>query len=202
MNDKIDSVLTGMIILLVLIVVWKWHQGSSYGTGLKLSCRCSGGKCRCSGSTWGPAPRRPGGKACSRPVRSREGMQDKREPFSSLAEREKIAASSGSTKVANDILSGGSYSDEAVKNMGLEADVGASHKRYCDSLSFSGMPTGASSCSELEETGRSINTSNFVGLTARKFCRARALATPGPTARTTSSKDIIENCGIDENDLI
>ena len=122
--------------------------------------------------------------------------------FPTLAEREKIASSSGSTKVEDELINGDNYSDEVVKKMGLEVDVGVSHKRYCDSLSFSGMPTGASSCSELEETGRSINTSNFVGLTARKFCRARALAVPSSSARTTSSKDIIENCGIDDNALI
>jgi hypothetical protein len=86
--------------------------------------------------------------------------------------------------------------------MSLEVEVGASHKRYCNSLSFAGLPTGSSACTELEETGRSINTSNFVGLTARKFCKARNLAIPAAYARTTSSKDIIEWCGIPDDSLI
>ena len=133
---------------------------------------------------------------------TKEGMQSGDKAFPTLAQREKIASSSGSTKAQQNFLAGDNYSDEVVKKMGLEVDVGVSHKRYCDSLAFSGMPTGASSCTELSEMGRSINTSNFVGLTSRKWCRSRALAVPGPTARTTSSKDIIENCGIDADSLI
>jgi len=129
---------------------------------------------------------------------NKEGMADPSGALS-MAQREKIASGMGST-FPEDLLTD-NY-DDSVKKMGLETGVGASHKRYCDSLSFSGMPTGASSCTELEEIGRSINTSNFVGLTARKFCRARALAVPAPDARVTSSKDIIENCGIDDTDLI
>jgi hypothetical protein len=208
MNDQIDSVLTGVIILLVLIVVWKWVFTSPYKTGFKLSCGCTGNICRCRGSAWGPVQQQPRRKSggCNHNPRGNninvENMHGRKESFSTMEDRERIASSNGHYMNEEDLLLGGDYSGDSVKKMGLESDVGASHKRYCDSLSFSGMPTGASACTTLEETGRSINTSNFVGLTARKFCRARALATPSSTARTTSSKDIIENCGMDSESLI
>jgi hypothetical protein len=197
-DDKINSLLTGLIIFLVLMVVWKCNTNNNYpSSGLKLSCGCHGDKCRCKGYSWKSKKNKHTG--CSGGSR-REPMNDGGTP--SLAERERIASSSGSIAAEQGYSEGDNYSDEVVKNMGLEVGVGVSHKRYCDSLAFSGMPTGASSCTELEETGRSINTSNFVGLTARKFCRSRALAVPGSTARTTSSKDIIEHCNIGEDCLI
>ena len=89
-----------------------------------------------------------------------------------------------------------------TKGMSLEEGVSESHARYCDSLSFAGMPTGASSCTTLEENGRSEGTANFVGLTARKFCKARQLAAPGCDARQTPSHMPTEWCNIDMDGLV
>jgi hypothetical protein len=89
-----------------------------------------------------------------------------------------------------------------IQDMSLEDGVGDSHKSYCDSLSFAGLPTGASSCTTLEETGRSYGTADFVGLTARKFCKARQLATPGEDARVTPSQNITEWCDIGMDELV
>ena len=175
MSDKIDNLLTGVIILLVMVVMWKWYQDPACADGVRLSCGCEQHKCEC-----------------------------KKEPFSDkvppLSRREFLATHRAPDKLASAVLAG-DY-NAAVKDMSLEVEVGASHKRYCDALSFAGLPTGSSACTELEETGRSINTANFVGLTARKFCKARNLAVPGEGARVTSSKDIIEWCGMPQDSLI
>lgn len=94
------------------------------------------------------------------------------------------------------------WSGSVTKGIALEDGVSESHQRYCDSLSFAGMPTGASACTTLEETGRSYGTSDFVGLTARKFCKARQLAAPGCDARQTTSQNITEWCNVDMNELV
>lgn len=247
---NIDSILTGIIVLLVIVIVYRWHQSGSCGSGIKLHCGCNAGRCVCRGVSWSSVPRCPGGSACAcgcargqcscpstcmcqkkaaqrslqNGARSTlggaggagvaEGMNDvglqgihpKADPSVAaydltLAERERIASSSGVTKVEQQYADG-DYS-QAVQAMALEADVGISHKRYCDSLSFAGMPTGSSSCTLLAEPdGRSVGVSSYVGLTRRKWCRARNLAIPAASARQTTSVDVIEPCGIGPDSLV
>jgi hypothetical protein len=67
---------------------------------------------------------------------------------------------------------------------------------------MNGVPTGASSCTTLEETGRSYGTANYVGLTGPKWCKARQLATPAPDARVTPSQNIEEWCNIAMDALV
>ena len=90
----------------------------------------------------------------------------------------------------------------ATEDIGVDQSVGDSHQDWCNSLTMNGVPTGASSCTTLEETGRSYGTSNFHGLTARKWCKARQLATPAPDARVTPSQNIKEWCDISMDELI
>jgi hypothetical protein len=91
---------------------------------------------------------------------------------------------------------------EATKSMGLEDDVCASHRNWSDSLAANGLTTGASSCTTLEENGRSYGTANFHGLTARKWCKARALVDVSPEARVTPSYQPNEWCGIGADELV
>ena len=95
----------------------------------------------------------------------------------------------------------GNY-QEATKNMGLESTVESSHKKWCDALSYNGISTGASSNTMLEETGRSYGTSDYVGLTSRKWCKARRLAKPADDSRVTPSSDVLEHCDISMDSLI
>ena len=96
----------------------------------------------------------------------------------------------------------GNYSGDTVQQMALEPEVLQSQKDYIDGLGFSGLPTGSSHETTLEETGRSYGTASFVGLSQRKFCKARQMAAPAPDARSVPSETIREWCNIDENELI
>jgi hypothetical protein len=214
MATQLDNVLTGVIIVLVMIVVWRWYStSSSCGSGLRMTCGCKMGQCRCRGTSWGPSggdmlQRTMTGATASKPAEksklaglvaletagSKEGMTDPME------ERIARVQNDGPIWRESEMVEGDF--DAAVKDMALEVSVDASHKRYCDSLSFAGMPTGASACTTLSEVGRSINTSNFVGLTARKFCKARNLAVPGESARGTSSWTADQYCDIQMDELI
>jgi hypothetical protein len=86
--------------------------------------------------------------------------------------------------------------------MGLEPSVESSHKKWSNALSLNGMSTGASSSTMLEETGRSYGTSDYVGLTSRKWCKARRLAQPADDSRVTPSSDVLEHCDISMDSLI
>ena len=174
--SEIDSVLSGVIIILLIVVLWKWHGGSSCGQTPKRY----------------PAPyhRMP---SCQ--------MRDTMERFSEEA-RHGVKHVVGSGPQLPDSPETASDYQDAVKKMALETGVDESHKRYCDSLSFAGMPTGSSACTLLEETGRSYGTADYVGLTARKFCKARQLATPADDARVTPSYDVIEWCNVDMDELV
>jgi hypothetical protein len=92
--------------------------------------------------------------------------------------------------------------NEVAKEMSVDQAVSSSHQDWCNSLTMNGIPTGASSCTTLEETGRSYGTANYVGLTARKWCKARQLATPAADARVTPSQDILEWCNIEMDELV
>jgi hypothetical protein len=198
MSEQFDNILTGIIILLVILVVWKWY-GNRAGCGsgeIKLSCGCETGKCRCKGMTHTRQPR----------VDSNKGVK----PKCKLSER--MVGADGVPMNSNNIITSAptdtidistdnSYS-EATQRMGLEQDVSDSHKRYVNDLYSSGLPTGASASSILEETGRSYGTADFHGLTARKWCKARQMATPAAGSRVVPSHDILENCNITLTDLV
>lgn len=96
----------------------------------------------------------------------------------------------------------GNYSGDTVQRMSLESDIYKSQNDYINGLGFAGLPTGSSHETILEETGRSYGTANFVGLTARKFCKARQLATPASDARSVPSETVKEWCNIDMTEMI
>lgn len=190
MGDKeFDSVLSGIIIVLLMIVVWRWHK-NRYSCGrssMSLTCGCQPGRCRCRGMMQRSV------------ARNMNKQGEEQEGMTNAQEIAYVTGTGPASGLAADFLD--DYSD-ATKKMSLEADVGTSHMRYCNQLNISGMPTGASSCTELEETGRSEGTASFVGLTQRKWCKSRNLATPAPDARVTPSKDIHEYCDIGMDELV
>ena len=94
---------------------------------------------------------------------------------------------------------------DVTEMMGLENNVRSSHAEYIEGFTSSvggGLPTGSSSNVELEETGRSYGTSDFVGLTSRKWCKARQLAKPGEDSRVIPTHDQPEECNITLTDMI
>jgi hypothetical protein len=188
MSEQFDNILTGIIILLVILVVWKWYvdRAGCGGKEIKLSCGCTPGKCRCKVMTRISKPVQPKSKCI-------EGM-------SGVPTDSKGIITSAPTDTI-DVSTDDSYS-EATKRMGLEQEVSDSHKRYVNDLYTSGLPTGASAASILEETGRSYGTADFHGLTARKWCKARQMATPASGSRVVPSQDITENCNITLTDLV
>jgi hypothetical protein len=218
-----DDILTGVIVLLLVIVVWKWYDNKTMcgQNDITLKCGCKNDKCRCRGRSYVSSIRPdacPGGDkcicgcplgncgcpySCNCQKRAR-AMYNKQSGFEGLENPDQSdinrVTGSGPMSVPGDVINQ-DYSD-ATKKMALENAVGSSHQKWCDSLNFNGLSTGASSCTTLEETGRSYGTADFVGLTARKFCKARQMATPADDARTTPSQSIEEWCGIAMDSLI
>jgi hypothetical protein len=96
----------------------------------------------------------------------------------------------------------GNYSGDTVQKMALEPAVIKSQQDYLNGLGFSGLPQGSSQETVLEETGRSYGTADYVGLSARKFCRARQLVQQDPSARVVPSETIKEWCDIGMDELI
>jgi len=186
MSTEIDSVLSGIIVLLLIIVVWKWYGGQSSMTPS-------------SGTTMGRSQRH----GASRVSTQRRGVHP--------GGRGGVSSGEIPPDVAKVIGSGphpqpGSLSTQdwqsATADIGVDQSVGDSHQDWCNSLTINGVPTGASSCTTLEETGRSYGSSNFHGLTARKWCKARQLATPASDARVTPSHNTQEWCNISMDDLV
>mgnify|MGYP006879010353 FL=1 len=225
MSTEIDSVLSGIIVLLLIIVVWKWYGGrSSCGqSSMTLSCGCKGGQCRCRGMSRISTQRLgmcPGGRLClcgclpgrcGCPPRCMCQQRDRAFASRGCAFHEGMDSeeiSHGDAQVTGSnpqSLPGSSLTQDwqsATADIGVDQSVGDSHKDWCNSLTMNGVPTGASSCTTLEETGRSYGTANFHGLTARKWCKARQLATPAPDARVTPSQNIEEWCNISMDELI
>lgn len=202
MSTEIDSVLSGIIILLLIIIVWKWCGGRS-------SCRQN------SMSLSGGYPHLPRGcprgcrgcprgcRGCSRRVMlassshplAREGMGSGKIPHN-----EEQVTGAGPVPLSA-AVEAQDY-QEVSKQMGVDQTIGDSHQEWCNSLNMNGIPTGASSCTTLEETGRSYGTANYVGLTGRKWCKARQLATPALDARVTPSQNILEYCDVGMDELV
>jgi hypothetical protein len=220
-GEEIDSILSGVIILLLIIVVWKWYKGSSTcgQSSMSLSCGCNNGQCKCRGMSRVSIPRHKcrGGRQCpcgspigrcncgpqcmcqkrrSNPSKNTEGMKNYCSQSSNL---QKVGTPGYQPMIVSD---DGNYSGDTVQKMALEPEVLKSQQDYIDGFGFSGMATGSSHETTLEETGRSYGTSDFVGLTQRKWCKARQLATPASDARTVPTETIKEWCNIDMEELI
>jgi hypothetical protein len=179
MSEKVDKVLSGIIIILIVVVIWKWFQSSSSCGAALLPCGCNIGKCGCT--------------QISRQIPQRQ-MPQRQSNCSSGFE--------GSNKQVGKIDSPAELSEYGVP-LDPELDVVIkSHAEYNSGNGFNGLAQGSSSNTVLEETGRSYGTANFVGLTARKFCKARELARPAAESRVVPSSSIEEACHINMLDLV
>ena len=195
-NMNVDSILSGVIVLLLIIVVWKWYSESCNENSMVMSCGCKIGKCRCRGMIKTSVPI---GGGCQGGVTGRESMSSIGDIKSAI---NRVLGDGPITSTAAQMTQ--DYSATA-QSMALEQGPegpAASHEKWVDSLMMNGMATGASSNTLLEETGRSYGSSDYVGLTARKFCKARQLAAPADDARQTTSYDSEEYCNIKMDELI
>ena len=202
-NTNYDSILSGVIILLLIVVVWKWYSGKSKcgESTLTLACGCKNGRCRCRGRSK-ISRMKPSVCPDSDPSNYRSQYNNQESDREGLSNMK----NNSNDSIIEHITGSGPLSDsqsfvnndyqETTKKMALENNVSNSHQKWCDSLNFNGLSTGASSCTTLEETGRSYGTADFVGLTSRKWCKARQMATPADDARTTPSQDIQEWCNV------
>jgi hypothetical protein len=226
---KLDGVLSGVIILLLILVVWKWYSKpvDCAASSMALNCVCRPGECRCRGMTRMRSARGcaggddcccghpAGGCTCPSSCHCNESMIEVANLKESFGEGNVTGTGPQllpGSALAQDATSymgaltgtgvpGDDYAD-TIQDMSLEPEVASSHRNYCNSLSFAGLPTGASACTTLEETGRSYGTADFVGLTSRKFCKARQLATPASDARVTPTQNIVEWCDIEMDELV
>jgi hypothetical protein len=219
-SAEIDSVLTGIIILLLIIVVWKWMKGKSMyrnTNNMSLACGCRNGLCRCRGRI-----RKPNICCGCNQYKSRclcgMGMHiDKENSCVKDAARnngikEAMANSCATTCEVPDIgtpgfqpkivSDTGDFSGDTIQQLSLDPEIYNSQKAYIEGFGFSGLPTGSSHETLLSETGRSYGTANFVGLTQRKFCKARQMATPAPDARQVPTQTEQEWCHINMDELI
>lgn len=197
-HKEIDNVLTGIIILLLIMVVWKRMKGNSpykNDNNMNLYCGCKGGLCRCRGRVRN---------------RQRDGVCDiSRERFDgkNVAENSCYQACEppivGTPGYGPKIVSDdGDFSGDVIQKLSLEPSILQSQKDYINGFGFSGLPTGSSHDTLLCEVGRSYGTADFVGLTQRKFCKARQLATPAPDARFVPTATIKEWCDISMDELV
>ena len=102
----------------------------------------------------------------------------------------------------NVVADNGNYSGETIQEMSLEPEVMKSQKDYINGLGFAGLPTGSSHETILSPEGRSYGTANWVGLTQRKWCKARTLAPPAPEARVVPTETEEEWCNITMDALV
>jgi hypothetical protein len=221
-----DSMLCGIIIILILVVIYKYctKDNNMY----KKKCGCSGRTCTCKTTLTFEERCRigcPGNCSCGCPpyqcgcpmsCHCNDNYRNTREHLENLRgdstyikpPSDKTGPNIDNVEKSEGIPFAAGYSNlsdwqgSITQGMALEDGVSESHSRYTDSLSFAGMPTGASSSTTLEETGRSEGTSNYVGLTARKFCKARQIAAPGCDARQTPSYTPTEYCNVGMEELI
>lgn len=80
-----------------------------------------------------------------------------------------------------DDLTSTEYTDNVIKDISLESEVARSHKDYVDNISH--VSTGASVHTLLDDSSRSVETMNFVGLSGRKTIKALRHAKPGEGMR-------------------
>ena len=199
-----DKLLNVIIIVLILVVIFNWLAP-------KLSCvNCDKIICKCDKMSVSIK----GSKRSKRSKKSDSIKGYKRDPryagdsaYNNLSYTEEgpmasHVTSKGPIPKLDAERNLNDWSGSVTKGLALEDGVSESHARYCDSLAFAGMPTGASACTTLEETGRSYGTSDFIGLTSRKFCKARNLAVPGCDARQTPTQNITEWCDIGMDQLV
>lgn len=204
MPVSVDDFLTGVIIVLVMFFVWRWMNGSSCGgQSFTLSCGCRGDVCRCRGSSHMSFPSQQLQQL--HPAQTVEHFRGGREAFDTCGTpcKKNIVGTAGYGPTIPTLS--GDYSGETIQEMSYGADVDNvknSHQEYIEGLGFAGLPGSSSHDTVLEETGRSYGTSDFVGLTARKFCKARQLATPDMDARTVPTETVKEWCSIDMNELV
>jgi hypothetical protein len=199
MGDKeINSLLTGIIILLLMFIVWKWVQKNSmyknkdscHTNYMNLQCGCRNGMCRCIRRVRNPTY----GSGVRDGFSSAESMSDcarkNNQSLGTPGYQEKIVEHTGD------------FSGDMIQQLALDPEIIKSQNEYINGSGFSGLATGSSHDTTLEETGRSYGTADFVGLTQRKFCKARQLAKPAAGARFVPSETIKEWCDINMDELI
>lgn len=123
-GEEIDSILSAVIIVLLMVVVWKWYksQGSCGQSSMTLSCGCKYGQCRCRGLARFSVPRHrcidpDKCMVCRRTKFSKqEGMN-----YCGTNDCEKQVGTPGyEPKIVED---DGNYSGETVQQMALEPEV-------------------------------------------------------------------------------
>lgn len=223
-GEEIDNLLSSIIIVLLIVIVWKWYQrrGKCGQDSLTLACGCQNGQCKCRGVARMSAYRGchggmycscgcpPGecrcGPRCSCQRASRAPMIPQGgavESMTSGCKNTCRAPKIGTPGYEPEVVeTTADYSGDTVQQMALEPEVIKSQQDYLGGLGFSGLPTGSSHDTTLEETGRSYGTASFVGLTQRKFCKARQMATPAPHARSVPTETIKEWCNVDMDELV
>lgn len=214
--SSMDELLTGIIVLLIISIVWKWQARTRNcnRSSMTLSCGCQHGMCRCRSMARVPV-RRPCPCGCmgqpviyQRPVSSSTATTQEKinkavtESMIGCDQNQNIQLGTfGYEPVVVD-YNDGNYSGDVVQKMALEPEVAKSQEDYINGLGFAGLPTGSSHETVLEETGRSYGTSDFVGLTSRKFCKARQIATPAMESRTVPTETVKEWCSVSMSDLV
>ncbi len=171
-----DKILYGIIILLLIIVVWKWYNNDTKPLKYKHNHHRHHHK--------NNMHHRHHNKCNNKYI---DNYIDK--PID--IENDKI-----------DIRNDNDYND-IIEEMSVEQDVKDSHKLYVNSIVKSGMPTGASHYTDNDALGMSFGDGgDYVGLTRRKFCRARSLVNVDNNARTIPSDIPREECNIGMTDLV
>lgn len=230
-GEEIDSILSGVIIVLLIVIVWKWMNARSScgGSSMTLSCGCKNGVCKCRGASRMSVRKQrcPGGRFCvcgcppngcrcgPQCLCQKQASKDQDKAFQKPAQQQVKESMQDYCGPRCDlpevgtpgyepkiVQDDGNYSGDTVQKMALEPSVITSQQDYINGLGFPGLPTGSSHETTLEETGRDAFTASWYGLTQRKFCKARALAQPAPNARQMPSDVIKEWCDIDMESLI
>lgn len=190
-EKEINDMLSGICIILVMFIIYKCLQ--SCGVTMFKTCGCGSKKCICNNKSYGMPP------SNYQPVAGGVEVED----FDTCKESKIVPQQIGTPGYEPITPSNtNNYSNDMVKQMSLEPEVIQSQSDYINGLGFSGLPQGASHETTLEETGRSYGTSDFVGLTARKFCKARQIAKPASDSRVVPTETIKEWCSVTMDEMI
>jgi hypothetical protein len=197
-DQEINSVLTGIIIILLMVVFFKMMNVKSVNRtncdNMHLSCGCKGRICMCANQFQKIHPNIDMRNTMSNQNNNNESFSnsctDHNSTIGTPGYQEKIVENTGD------------FSGDMIQKLSLDPEIIKSQKEYITGFGFSGLPTGSSHDTTLEETGRSYGTADFVGLTQRKFCKARQLAKPTDGARFVPSATIKEWCDINMDELI